>query len=210
MLSRRKADFIRQRRRNRHLRSYYSQQSEDLIVHEYQRPTMKKIPLQAGISKEELKAALGRPVSAKLFNMALRCLGKKETIVLDKDNVRLAAHRVQMTGNLDSIRLAVLGIYQKAGLTPPALAEVIAGFKDQKAPAQSIIKLLVKNGDLIKINEDLLFYRESLEQLRKDYKALLIKDGKAAPSSFKELTNLSRKYIIPLMEWYVGKLTLFV
>jgi selenocysteine-specific elongation factor len=189
--------------------SFYSQ-LEELIIRNI-RAYHEKNTLQAGISKEELKAALDRPISTKLFNMALRSLGKKETIVIDKDNVRLAAHQVQMTGNLDSIRLAVLGIYQKAGLTPPALAEVIAGFKDQKAPAQSIIKLLVKNGDLIKINEDLCFARESLEQLRKDYKALLIKDGKATPGSFKELTNLSRKYIIPLMEYFdMDKLTVRV
>ncbi len=112
--------------------SFYSQ-LEELIIRNIT-AYHEKNTLQAGISKEELKAALDRPISTKLFNMALRSLGKKETIVIDKDNVRLAAHHVQMTGNLDSIRLAVLGIYQKAGLTPPALTEVIAGFKDQKAP----------------------------------------------------------------------------
>jgi selenocysteine-specific elongation factor len=70
---------------------------------------------------------------------------------------------------------------------------------------------MVKDGDLIKINEDLCFARESLDQLRKDYKALLMKDGKATPVSFKELTGLSRKYIIPLMEYFdMNKLTVRV
>ena len=40
---------------------------------------------------------------------------------------------------------------------------------------------------------------------------MLIKDGKATPASFKELTGLSRKYIIPLMEYFdMNKLTVRV
>jgi selenocysteine-specific elongation factor len=189
---------------------YFYHQFEELIAgnvaayHE-------KNPLQEGISKEELKAALGRPVSAKLFNMALRSLSKKEIIVSDKDNVRLAKYHIQLTGGLDSVHFALADIYKKAGLTPPALTDVIATFKDQKTKAQSIFKLMIKDGELIKINEELCFARESLDQLRKSYKALLIEEGKATPASFKELTGLSRKYIIPLMEYFdMNKLTVRV
>ncbi|MEQ8213608.1 MAG: SelB C-terminal domain-containing protein, partial [Smithellaceae bacterium] len=66
-------------------------------------------------------------------------------------------------------------------------------------------------GDLTKINEELCFSSEILNKLRSDYKAMLIKDGKATPASFKELTGLSRKYIIPLMEYFdMNKLTVRV
>lgn len=80
-----------------------------------------------------------------------------------------------------------------------------------KTEAQNIIKLLLKDGSLIKINEELIFTREALDNLRKNYKALLVKEGKATPVSFKELTGLSRKYIIPLMEYFdTDKLTMRV
>jgi len=46
------------------------------------------------------------------------------------------------------------------------------------------------------------FHREALDRLKEDYRALLIKDGKATPATFKELTGLSRKFIIPLMEYF--------
>ncbi|MEQ8152593.1 MAG: SelB C-terminal domain-containing protein, partial [Smithellaceae bacterium] len=69
----------------------------------------------------------------------------------------------------------------------------------------------LKEGDLTKINEELCFSSEILNKLRSDYKAMLIKDGKATPASFKELTGLSRKYIIPLMEYFdMNKLTVRV
>ena len=84
-------------------------------------------------------------------------LSKKETIVSDKDNVRLAEHQVQLAGDLDSLRHNIARIYNEAGLTPPSLTDVINDFKDQKAKAQSIINLMLKDGDLIKINEELCF-----------------------------------------------------
>ncbi len=189
--------------------SFYKQ-LEELVVAKIT-SYHEKNPLQEGIPKEELKAALNRPISAKLFNMALRSLNKREVISGDKDNVRLAKHQVRLTGGLDSLRLAVAEIYKKAGLTPPQLTDVVAGFQDQKNQAQSIVKLMLKDGDLIKINEELCFSRGIMEQLRNDYKALLVKDGKATPASFKELTGLSRKYIIPLMEYFdMDKLTVRV
>jgi selenocysteine-specific elongation factor len=149
--------------------------------------------------------------SLKIWWPKLRSLGKKETIVCEKDNVRLAGHQVQLAGDLDSLRHNIALIYKEAGLTPPSLTDVVNDFKDQKAKAQSIIKLMLKDGDLIKINEELCFARESMNKLRDDYKAILVKDGKATPATFKDLTGLSRKYIIPLMEYFdVNKLTVRV
>ncbi len=168
-------------------------------------------PLKEGISKEELKAALDATVSAKLFNMVLTSLGKKEAIVSDKDNVRLASYLVQLAGEEDALRQSIASTYVQAGLTPPSLSDVINGFKDQKAKAQTIVRLMLKDGELIKINEDLCFAREAITKLREDYKAKLTQDGKATPAAFKDLTGLSRKYIIPLMEYFdVSKLTVRV
>jgi len=190
--------------------AYFYNQLEELIVKNIA-AYHKKSPLQEGISKEQLKETLGRAISAKLFNLALRSLVKKETIVSDKDNVRLAGHQVQLAGDLDSLRHNIARIYSEAGLTPPSLTDVVNDFKDQKAKAQSIIKLMLKDGDLIKINEEMCFSSEALGKLRDDYKAMLVKDGKATPATFKDLTSLSRKYIIPLMEYFdVNKLTVRV
>jgi selenocysteine-specific elongation factor len=190
--------------------AYYYNQLEELITKNLD-AYHKKNALQKGISKEQLKEILGRIISPKLFNMALRSLSKSETIVTDKDNIRLAGHQVETGGELDSLRSTIAEKYRQAGLNVPSLFDVIADFKDQKTKAQSIIKLMLKDGELIKINEELCFDRDTLNKLREDYKAMLIKDGKVTPASFKELTNLSRKYLIPLMEYFdMNKLTVRV
>jgi selenocysteine-specific elongation factor len=168
-------------------------------------------PLKEGISKEELKTALPATVPVKLFNMVLLSLGKKQAIVSDKDNVRLESHQVQLAGEEDALRRAVTETYAQAGLAPPSLSDVINNLGGQKAKAQNIVKLMLKDGELIKINEELCFARSALDKLREDYKAQIIRDGKATPATFKDLTGLSRKYIIPLMEYFdTSKLTVRV
>ena len=192
------------------LSSYLYAQMEDLLMKslaDYHQNN----PLKEGISKEELKAALADTVSAKLFNMVLASLGKRNLIASDKDNVRLASHLVQLAGEEDALRQSIVSTYTQARLTPPSLADVLNGFKNRKLKAQNIVKLMINDGELIKINEDLCFTREALTRLREEYKALLVRDGQATPATFKNLTGLSRKYIIPLMEYFdTSKLTVRV
>ncbi len=171
----------------------------------------KENPLKEGISKEELKAALPPTVSVRLFNMALAALGKRQAIASEKDSIRLMTHQVQLAGEEDALRKTITEIYAQAGLTPPSLADVLNAQGAKKAKAQTIVKLMLKDGELIKINEDLCFARGALDKLREDYKAQLARDGKATPATFKDLTGLSRKYIIPLMEYFdTNKLTVRV
>jgi selenocysteine-specific elongation factor len=171
----------------------------------------KNNPLKEGISKEELKSALPPKVSTRLFNMIIAALVKKEAVAGDKDSVRLVSHRVQLAGAQDDLRRSIASVYAQAGLTPPSLGEVFEKFKGDAAMARNIVQLMIKEGDLIKINEDLCFARPVMEKLREEYKVQLIKDGQATPATFKELTGLSRKYIIPLMEYFdASKLTVRV
>jgi len=171
----------------------------------------RKNPLKTGLSKEELKAALPPSVSSKLFNMLLTGQQKRNILTVDRDSVRLAEHTIELAGDDDALRQSLLSTYAQAGLAPPSLSEVIAGHKDQKGKAQTIVKLLIADGQLIKINEELVFSRQAMDKLRDDYQAQLLRDGTATPASFKELTGLSRKYIIPLMEYFdFSKLTVRV
>ncbi|HDQ05014.1 MAG TPA: selenocysteine-specific translation elongation factor [Deltaproteobacteria bacterium] len=170
-----------------------------------------KNPLREGISKEELKASLSGEVNPKLFHLLLQNLGAKKTIAVEKESVRLFNHKVRLADDLNAIRQSINKIYNEAGLAPPALTEVINNFPAKKTEAQNIIKLMVKEGALVKINEQLVFDRSALENLRENYRARLQKDGKATPASFKDMTGLSRKYIIPLMEYFdITKLTVRV
>jgi selenocysteine-specific elongation factor len=162
----------------------------------------RKFPLKEGILKEELKNSMGSFISSKLFNMAVRDLEKSGHVIVDKEIVRIPGHRVNLKGKLEDLRREIDALYANSGLTPPTLKEVMTTFSDQEDGAESVLGVMLKEGTLIKISEDLYFHKNALQQLRESYKDLLLKDGKATPASFKELTGLTRKFIIPLMEYF--------
>lgn len=168
-----------------------------------------RYPLKEGISKEELRGTAGQFAGQRLFNMAVRELEKRGEVVAERENIRLSAHRVNLKGELEDLRGKIAETYVAAGLTPPTIKELMEKFADQRGLAESVINVMLKDGSLIKINEDLYFHREVLARLRENYKARLVRDGKATPASMKELTGLSRKFIIPLMEYFdITKLTI--
>lgn len=162
-------------------------------------------PLKEGISREELRSVLlGRAGQAdpRIFSSMLKVLESSGKVVADKDLVRLAAHRVDLRGDLEDIRGRIFKTYSEAALTPPLLKEVLEGFGDSRKKAQDVISVMLKEGNLVKVSEDLIYTRDALDRLRQDYQAYLLKEGKANPAGFKELTGLTRKFIIPLMEYF--------
>jgi len=170
-----------------------------------------RFPLKEGVPKEELRTTAGQEIESKLFNMALKELENEKKILADREHVRLAAHRVDLKGNLGDLGGRIETIYRDAQLTPPSIKEVMEALKGKKAESVSVFGVLLNEGVLVKVTEELYFHSEAMEKLKENYTAALVRDGKATPATFKDLTGLSRKYIIPLMEYFdATKLTIRV
>jgi selenocysteine-specific elongation factor len=78
---------------------------------------------------------------------------------------------------------------------------VIAGLKIDKFRAQKIVTLLLRDKVLIKVSDELVFHRSALEALRRQVAAYKVKATKIDVAKFKELTGVTRKYAIPLLEY---------
>jgi len=162
----------------------------------------RKYPLKEGISREELRTTLGGFIDPKLFSKAIKDLEDEGKIVAAKENVRIETHKVNLKEDEVEIRKEITRIYKDAGLMPPLTKELMDKFSGKRKAATDILSVMLSENVLVKVNEDMYFYREALDRLREDYRTLLVKDGTASPATFKELTGLSRKFIIPLMEYF--------
>jgi selenocysteine-specific elongation factor len=141
--------------------------------------------------------------------MALRDLEKKGELIAEKEMIRLAGHRVRLQGEMGSLRESLSAIYREGALAPPTVREILERFPDRQKEITSLFQVMTHEGELIRISEDLNFHRDSLAKLRDEYRRLLVREGEATPASFKGLTGLSRKFIIPLMEYFdMTKLTM--
>ncbi len=170
-----------------------------------------RFPLKEGLSREELRTTLGmgEGTGQKIFGMALRDLEKKGELITEKEAIRLAGHQVRLQGEMGDLRGKLADHYREGGLTPPTVKEILERFADRKKEVLSLIQVMTREGELVRISEDLNFHRDALARLREEYRTLLLREGQATPASFKELTGLTRKFIIPLMEYFdMTKLTM--
>jgi len=67
--------------------------------------------------------------------------------------------------------------------------------------AQKIVTLLLRERLLVKISEELVFHRTALEELRRLVSVQKAKSARMDVALFKEMTGVSRKYAIPLLEY---------
>jgi selenocysteine-specific elongation factor len=91
--------------------------------------------------------------------------------------------------------------FAAAGLKAPALKDILAGLKLDRARSQKLVTLFLRNRVLIKASEDLVFHHTALDELRRRLQLEKAKSPELDVARFKDLTGISRKYAIPLLEY---------
>jgi selenocysteine-specific elongation factor len=165
--------------------------------------TLKKFhdanPLVAGMSKEELRdrANLGTEV----FLRILETLAAEKKLEVAGELVHLSGRGVVMKDEETHSKKIIEQAFASAGLKVPSLREVLAGLKVDKIRAQKIVTLLLRDKVLIKVSEELVFHQSALLALRQKIAALKPATPKIDVARFKDMTGVSRKYAIPLLEY---------
>ena len=159
----------------------------------------KKNSLASGMAKEELREQA--KASVEVFTVALDQLARERMIEVSGDLVRLPGKGVAMKDEEAESKKKIEEAFATAGLRVPALHEVLAGLKIDKARAQKIVTLLLREKILIKISDELVFHHSALHHLRGQVSAHKAKSATIDVAAFKEMTGVSRKYAIPLLEY---------
>jgi selenocysteine-specific elongation factor len=159
----------------------------------------KKNPLVGGISKEELREQVG--ALPEVFEAVAAMLVQNKKLEVVGDLARLPGHGVMMKSEEAESKDQIEQAFASAGLKVPALGEVIAGLKVDKVRAQKIVTLLLRDKVLIKVSEELVFHRSALEDLRRQIAVYKMKSAQIDIAKFKDLTGVTRKYAIPLLEF---------
>ena len=156
-------------------------------------------PLVAGVGKEELRERV--KLSAEVFAAVLAKAASEKKLEIAGEQVHLPGRGVVMKDDEAESKKIIEHAFQSAGLKVPLLKDVLANLKVDKTRAQKIMTLLFRDKVLIKISDDLVFHHSTLAELRQKISALKSTTPKIDVARFKELTDVSRKYAIPLLEY---------
>lgn len=155
----------------------------------------KRNPLQPGMPKQDLRAAELPDAPAFLLDALLTA---SRDLAAEGELVRLKTHRVVLKQDEEKARTAIESAFEQAGLAVPAVSETLAKSGIEPARARSVLQILLREGRLIRISEELVFHNAALQHLR----AMLHqrRGARFNVGAFKEWTGISRKYAIPLLE----------
>ena len=159
-------------------------------------------PLKPGMSKEELKTKFPPLLTSKLFNLTLNQMIKEKEIVQDENIIRLASHAVSLGGKQADVKDKILETYLNAGLQPPYFKELAKSLDTDVKRSREVLMHLVNEGTIVKVKEELYFHAEAINTLKKRLVKFLEAQGEITTPQFKEMTGVSRKYVIPLAEHF--------
>ncbi len=147
--------------------------------------------------------AAGAPIAEARRNLdpafADSIIGPDPAIVVNGDLIALAAHKARVSPGEINALAHLERAFREAGFQPPTVSEVLKSADPDAKKARGLLETLIKNGTLIRLSSDLVYHADVVAHIRKSLAAH--KGRRFSVPEFKEWTQISRKYAIPLLEY---------
>lgn len=159
-------------------------------------------PLRPGLNKEELKTRIPPLADNKLLAFILENLRETKAVGVEQDIIHLFDHRPSLAKEHEEIESRLLHTYKQAGLTPPYFKDVSAGLTGSVNQQREVLELMLNKNILVRVKDDLYFHHQALEGVKKQILDHFHETKELTTPRFKEMTGLTRKYLIPLLEYF--------
>ncbi len=162
----------------------------------------KENPLLPGIAREDLRASLGKRVRSETFRAALDELVAQKNLDAQGELVKKAGSEIALLPEEAKAKEQIESAFASAGLAVPSVKEVLAKLTVEAKRTEKLLQILLREKNLVRVSPELVFHRQALAQLKEQlwtYKKA--KGDRITVTAFKELTGITRKYAIPLLEY---------
>ena len=157
-------------------------------------------PLLSGTTKQDL---LGKTQDSgvAVFETALDDLVKARKVTVTGDVVQSAGRELTLTSDEAKAKTLIEREFENAGLAVPGFATILEKLPVDSKRAEKLLQILLREKVLVKVASDLIFHGSALSRLKEMLASYKKQRGDQLPiNTFKELTGVSRKYAIPLLE----------
>jgi selenocysteine-specific elongation factor len=160
-----------------------------------------RFPMRIGLAKEEVRTKLPVELDMKLFQILINGLIQSKEVVLERDKLKLHGHQISSAdekGLVKRVEEAIL----RGKLQPPSPKELSEEWSEEEERVLAVFEYLAHEGMLVKIKSGMYFHRIHFENLKGELINFLKSHKEITTSQFKDLTGASRKYVIPLIEYF--------
>ena len=162
-------------------------------------------PKSQGISLEELRNKIHSDLNYNLFQFIIDTLLYNNKIVLNNSIVSSSTFSIQLTLEDEKNKNLILEIIEKGGTSPPLINQIQKEMNLPEKDLQNLLTILVNEDKLVKIKPDLYIGKPLFEKTKEKLINFLEKNKEISIQDFKKIINTSRKYLIPLLEYFDSK-----
>jgi len=163
----------------------------------------KQNPLKTGMPKEEVRVQLGfesqrLKVEQRIFNSLINSM---RDIAVDKDLLRSANFKASLSEVDKGIETKIITMLKQAGFQPPLKEELLTVLKMQPKQLDDILKLMTKEGKLVRINETMYITKTVYDKVIGLLKDFFSRKKEMTVAEFRDVLGTSRKYALPFLEY---------
>ena len=118
------------------------------------------------------------------------------------DRVATFGREVRLAGGDERLVGKAVEAVVEGRLSPPTTAELAEGLSAKEADVKKLLAVAVRDGRVVRVKDNLYFDRETIAELKQRLVSHLKEAGELTTQQFKDLTGASRKYTIPLLEYF--------
>ena len=156
----------------------------------------KERPLEPGMPRELLRQVLHQ---SSVSDFVQHALSEAGLVSIDGKTVRLADHEPRLVGDQGVLGARVLAELQVAGSQGRSRSELEAALRCPVG--RDLIDFYVRSGEVVGVAKERFYDRSSLDRLLLQILETTRDSEGATPGQLRETTGLSRKYLIPVLEW---------
>ncbi len=162
-------------------------------------------PREAGMEKETLRSKLGSQLDAGTFEAILAVLQARGDIEVKAGVVSAEGGGRRLSATEQAEKDRVLEAIRQGGFGPPLLRELQERFSLDQKKARDLISILQEEGAIEPVNQDLYLAAGKLEEAETLIRRHAGQTGKLEVTDLKTLLGISRKYSIPILEYFDRK-----
>lgn len=159
-------------------------------------------PLLAGMEMEELREKLAYRIAPRVFRAFLDQIEASNTVVRDANLLRLPEHKIRLRDEEQSLVDRLKRRLGETPLAPPDLKQIEQDLGIARAKLMEMIRLLERDRSVVRVSAELYFLGDRIDWMKNALCRHLSEKGEITPSSFRDLFGTSRKYTIPLLEYF--------
>lgn len=157
-------------------------------------------PSRAGMSRELIREKLVKGVEARAFGILLEALSSAGILRLQGDLVALLEFVPKLPDKLDKAREVASKRLLVAKFRPPSWEEALDGLGLNRIEAAELLTYLLGQGALVRLKEDIILPKETLEEAKGVIRTLIHQKGPVGIGEVRDALGSSRKLVIPLLE----------